>query len=74
MKHIYGVPRVAFLFTGGDLPHAHAHVVPMHENTDITSRLYITQEQLTFRDAPRIPDHELSATAENLVAAFRTIG
>jgi histidine triad (HIT) family protein len=74
MKHIYGVPRVAFLFTGGDLPHVHAHVVPMHKNIDITSRRYIAQEQLTFRDAPRIPGHELSATAENLVAALQTIG
>jgi histidine triad (HIT) family protein len=45
---LYGIPRLAFLFTGSDLPHVHAHVVPMHENTDITSRLYIAQEQLTF--------------------------
>jgi histidine triad (HIT) family protein len=74
MKRIYGVPRVAFLFTGGDLPHAHAHVVPMHEKTDITSRLYIAQDELTFRDTPRMPNHELSATAEDLVAALRTIG
>ncbi len=29
MKGLYGVPRVGFLFTGGDLPHAHAHVVPL---------------------------------------------
>ncbi len=31
LKKLYGVPRVAFLFTGGDIPHLHAHVVPMHE-------------------------------------------
>src|SRR5437762_10376173 len=31
MKVLYGVPRVAFLFTGGDHAHAHAHVVPLHE-------------------------------------------
>jgi histidine triad (HIT) family protein len=73
MNHIYGVPRVAFLFTGGDLPHAHAHVIPMHENTDITSRLYITREELTFRDAPRMLDHELAATAEIPVAALRIV-
>lgn len=42
MKRVYGVERVAFLFTGGDHPHAHAHVVPMHEKTDITSARYIT--------------------------------
>jgi hypothetical protein len=52
MKALYGVPRVAFLFTGGD--HAHAHVVPMHEKTDITSQRYIAEEKLTFA-ACRVP-------------------
>ena len=41
MKEVYEVERVAMLFTGGDHPHAHAHVVPMHEKTDITSARYI---------------------------------
>jgi histidine triad (HIT) family protein len=41
MKDVYGVERVAFLFTGGDVAHVHAHVVPMHLKTDITSARYI---------------------------------
>jgi histidine triad (HIT) family protein len=41
MKAVYGVERVAFLFTGGDVAHVHAHVVPMHAKTDITSARYI---------------------------------
>ena len=41
LKRVYHVERVAFLFTGGDVPHAHAHVVPMHERTDITSARYL---------------------------------
>jgi histidine triad (HIT) family protein len=41
MKAVYSIDRVAFLFTGGDVAHAHAHVVPMHEKTDITSARYI---------------------------------
>jgi histidine triad (HIT) family protein len=41
-KSIYRVERVAFLFTGGDVAHVHAHVIPMHEKTDITSARYIT--------------------------------
>jgi histidine triad (HIT) family protein len=45
MKAVYGVERVAFLFTGGDVPHAHAHVIPMHENTDVTSMRYIHEPQ-----------------------------
>ena len=42
MKAVYGIDRVAFLFTGGDVSHVHAHVIPMHEKTDITSARYIT--------------------------------
>jgi histidine triad (HIT) family protein len=41
MKTAYAVDRVAFLFTGGDVPHVHAHVVPMHQTTDITSAQYL---------------------------------
>jgi histidine triad (HIT) family protein len=41
MKEVYGVERVAFLFTGGDVAHVHAHVVPMHHKTDVTSARYI---------------------------------
>ena len=37
----------------GDIPHAHAHVVPMVEKTDITSRAYVDDETVTFRPAPR---------------------
>lgn len=45
MKAVYGVDRVAFLFTGGDVAHVHAHVVPMHAKTDITSARYITSPE-----------------------------
>ena len=63
LKHIYRVPRVAFLFTGGDIAHVHAHFVPMHEKTDITSRRYIVEETLTFRSRPPASDTELAGTA-----------
>jgi len=43
MKALYAVNRVAFVFTGGDVPHAHAHVVPMVEPTDITSGQYMLE-------------------------------
>lgn len=68
LKAIYGVERVAFLFTGGDIPHAHAHVVPMHEKTDITSRRYIAERELTFRPAARASEAELAGVAERLRA------
>lgn len=41
MKAVYSVERVAFLFTGGDVAHVHAHVIPMHAKTDITSAQYL---------------------------------
>ena len=70
MKQVYGIDRVAFLFTGGDVAHAHAHVVPMHEKTDITSRRCIVEDSLTFRSTPRASAQELSETAALLSAAL----
>jgi len=58
---------------GGDHAHAHAHVVPMHERTDITSRLHIAEETLTFRSTPRASREDLSATAARLRAALDRI-
>jgi histidine triad (HIT) family protein len=72
MKRLYRVPRVAFLFTGGDIAHVHAHVVPMWEKTDITSRRYIVEERLTFRSLPSPPENELVATAAALREALVT--
>jgi histidine triad (HIT) family protein len=71
MKHIYEVPRVAFLFTGTDIAHAHAHIVPMVAPGDITSRHYIAEEKVTFKTPPRRPAAELVGTAEALRAALR---
>ena len=66
MKSWYGVARVAFFCTGTHIDHAHAHLVPMHEDTDLTSRRYIAEENLTFRTLPREEDSRLAETAEHL--------
>lgn len=66
LKRIYGVKRAAFLFTGGDVAHAHAHVLPMVSPVDITSRSYIAEEKLTFQSAPRMPDDQLARIALEL--------
>jgi len=63
MKVRYGAPRVGFAFTGIDVPHAHAHVIPMMDATDLTSRRYIAEENLTFRLTPRMDDGELASMA-----------
>jgi len=65
-KRLYKVDRVAFLFTGGDVAHAHAHVVPMVEKTDITSRRYIQEATLTFASTPRVSERDLEAVAAEL--------
>lgn len=69
-KRLYGVDRVAFLFTGGDVAHAHAHLVPMHQKTDITSTHYIANADLRFEDPPAAPNATLRDTATELSAAL----
>jgi histidine triad (HIT) family protein len=70
MKRTLRVPRVAFLFTGGDIAHVHAHAVPIHQETDITSRRYIVEEAVTFRSLPSPSDRELARTASDLRRAM----
>ncbi|MFA5480124.1 MAG: HIT family protein [Candidatus Muiribacteriota bacterium] len=53
LKHIYKVERIGFVFTGGDIAHAHAHLVPMiDKNHDITSERYIlNSDKLKYSSA-----------------------
>jgi histidine triad (HIT) family protein len=62
MKQIYGVPRVGFAFTGGDVAHVHAHVIPLVEKGDITSQRY------SAGPIPTPPAAEQIATAARLKA------
>jgi len=68
LKAIYGVKRVAFMFTGNDLAHAHAHLIPMMRGDDVTSRRYIAEEVVTYRDPPRPPAAEQEETAARIRA------
>jgi histidine triad (HIT) family protein len=70
MKDLYGVDRVAFAFTGGDVPHLHAHVIPMHDKTDVTSRRYIVEDAVTFQPMPEAPADQLAWDAASLVRAL----
>lgn len=74
MKRLYAVERVAFLFSGGDIAHAHAHLVPMHEKTDITSRRYIVDAAPTFGSLPRASSEALAQTAGALRDALEADG
>jgi histidine triad (HIT) family protein len=70
LKALFPVPRVAFLFTGGDIDHAHAHLVPMHAKTDITSALYIAERPLTFRSTPAADAADLALVGARLRQAI----
>ena len=65
-KALYGVERVGFLFTGGDVKHVHAHVVPLYEKTDITSRRYIAEPEITFVPPFRLPSTEAAKVAAEI--------
>lgn len=75
MKRLYGVPRVGLVFTGIHVPHAHAHVVPMHNNHDVTSLAYLRDGPDGFSAPPALDpnapagQHGRDIAAE-LAAAF----
>jgi histidine triad (HIT) family protein len=69
-KRVYGVPRVGFFFSGMDIAHVHAHVVPMHDKTDITSARYIVEQDLTFRLPAPSDNADLAACAAELKQAW----
>jgi len=64
LRASFQVERVGLFFTGVDIAHAHAHVVPMVEPTDVTSRQYIAEPTLTFRPPAPAPTAELDAAAD----------
>lgn len=70
LRRTYGVPRVALFFTGVDIAHAHAHVVPMLEATDVTSTRYIVETPLTFRQAPLAQADDLARVAQALTRSL----
>ena len=50
-KRIYNAPRVGFVFSGHDVPHVHAHLIPLHDRTDLTSmRYFALGSNLPHRD------------------------
>jgi histidine triad (HIT) family protein len=71
MKQLYKVERVAFFFTGTDIAHAHAHVVPIHEKMDVTSARYlVSKEKISWSsDHLRVDAETLKKVREEL--AFR---
>jgi histidine triad (HIT) family protein len=71
MKHVYSIERVAFLFTGGDVAHVHAHVVPMIEKTDITSARYIVSPTTVVWSSDHLLADPTALLATRDLLAFR---
>lgn len=70
MKQVYGVERVGFIFSGGDIKHSHAHVFPVFDRFDITSGQFFPGQALDYTEMPLIGVEERAATAERLRAAL----
>jgi len=73
MKALYGVERVGLLFTGIHIPHAHAHLVPMHKQHDLSSPAYLQDGVDGFSMPPQPAAAELEETARRLRAALGTM-
>ena len=66
MKAVYEVERVAMFYTGIHVPHAHAHVVPMHHVHDVTSQAYLTEGADGYATPPQMAVSEMEAVARKL--------
>lgn len=66
MKRLYGVERVSMFFTGIHVPHAHAHVVPMHHVHDVTSQVYMGDGPDGYTTPPMLPADEMAQIARAL--------
>ena len=69
-KAIWGVSRASFCFSGADVAHAHAHVLPLSGMGDITSASYIAERPLTYRLPERWSEAELAPVAARIKAAM----
>lgn len=70
LKAMTGVERVALFFTGIHVPHAHAHLVPMHHVHDVTSAAYMAEGAGGYTIPPRLPEVEMTRIAADLRAAL----
>ncbi len=70
LKATQGVERVALFFTGIHVPHAHAHLVPMHHVHDVTSIAYMGDGPDGYSIPPQPSPEALAAVAATLRAAL----
>ena len=71
LKRLYDVERVGFAFLGTDVAHVHAHLVPLVEPDDLTSRRFIVEDKLTFRRPETPPEAEMARIADRIRTELR---
>ncbi len=60
LKAVCNPERVGLLVAGFDVPHAHLHVVPIHDHFDITSKVLLEGQKV------RAPEEELESLRTQL--------
>jgi len=70
LRRLYEVDRVGFAFLGTDVPHVHAHLVPLVRPDDLTSRQFIVEENITFRRPACPPREEMEQVASEVRLAL----
>ncbi|MDR0809030.1 MAG: HIT domain-containing protein [Gemmobacter sp.] len=68
MKRLYRVERVAMCYIGIHVPHAHAHVVPIHHMHDVSSGAYMAGGLDNFTPPPQLPASEMALIVNTLRA------
>jgi histidine triad (HIT) family protein len=71
---VYRPPKMGFAVAGFDVPHAHLHIVPLHDYDDLTSGKYLKAGRLhrageSGADKPRSED--LAAEADKIRVSLR---
>jgi histidine triad (HIT) family protein len=71
MKAVYGVERVAFAFIGTGVAHTHAHVIPMHDQSDVISGRYVASPAPLALSMDHLRVDRAALEAERARLAFR---
>jgi len=66
LKAQYRVNRVGFVYSGNDVAHAHAHVLPLFANDDITSARYYASRPSKRRVISPPTGQQAALTAQEL--------
>lgn len=70
-RELLQVSRAGMMFSGNDIAHCHAHIVPLRRNTDLTSGRYFPSADLDFVRRPRARNTDLEYLSDKIGTRFR---